>query len=355
MMSSSSSARQNNFNFLRLFLALLVLLSHSPELVDGNPNRELLFRMFGTVTFGQLAVDGFFLLSGYLIVQSWHLNPQIGLFLKKRMLRIYPGFIIASLISGLVVGPLGSDAAKYFSDFWISGFVKGMALLQMPVTPPAFVGRPHPHVNGSMWTISLEFTCYLLVAVLGVAKVVKRRHLLLGITVGIFAMLIAQKLGTALPFLRTTWHNELLRLSSFFFAGGCFFLYKERIKFTRRTAFVAAVILFAAMFSLNAAELALATLGAYLLFYVAFTPIRMIAAFSNPHVPDVSYGVYLYGWPIQKLLLWYFPTMSPWPHFMLATSICLFLGVVSWYTVEKPFMKLKSPAPPYRPVAPRLP
>jgi peptidoglycan/LPS O-acetylase OafA/YrhL len=109
-----TTIRENNFNFMRLVFALLVILGHSPELVDGNQSREVLMRIFGTMTCGGFAVDGFFLLSGYLIMQSWERQPDGWKFLKKRLLRIYPGFIVASLICAFVVGPLAGDSATYF-------------------------------------------------------------------------------------------------------------------------------------------------------------------------------------------------------------------------------------------------
>lgn len=98
--------RNNNFNFLRLLFASLVIVSHAPELRDGNRSREILTRIFGSISFGELAVDGFFLLSGYLIVQSWHHGPELGSFFSKRIRRIYPAFIIASLFCIAVVVPL---------------------------------------------------------------------------------------------------------------------------------------------------------------------------------------------------------------------------------------------------------
>ena len=70
----------NNFGLLRLVLALLVLLSHSSEVIDGNRSREVLTSIFHTISCGDLAVNGFFLLSGYLIVQSWQRTPKLGNF-----------------------------------------------------------------------------------------------------------------------------------------------------------------------------------------------------------------------------------------------------------------------------------
>lgn len=147
----------NNFNFLRLLLTVLVLLSHSPELIDGDRHREILTSLFHTISFGELAVDGFFLLSGYLITQSWQRTPQLLNFLKKRILRIYPGFIVATLMCAFVVAPLGASHSNYFAQFNAFQFLKGMLLLSPPVVPPVFISQPYPFVNGAMWTIAYEF------------------------------------------------------------------------------------------------------------------------------------------------------------------------------------------------------
>jgi len=88
---------------MRLILAGLVMLSHAPTLIDGDRHRELLTMLFGTQPLGAMAVDGFFLLSGFLIVQSWATDPNLGRFLLKRVLRIYPAFIVASIVSVFLV------------------------------------------------------------------------------------------------------------------------------------------------------------------------------------------------------------------------------------------------------------
>src|SRR4051794_34755403 len=90
--SDAASLSRNNFNFLRLLFASLVILTHSVELVDGSPRREPLQQLRLPWTVSHLAVDGFFLLSGYLIAQSWIREPHLLRFLWKRVLRIYPGF-----------------------------------------------------------------------------------------------------------------------------------------------------------------------------------------------------------------------------------------------------------------------
>ncbi|WDF74671.1 acyltransferase family protein [Novosphingobium sp. KACC 22771] len=97
-------SRKNGFGALRLMLALLVILSHAPEMANGDRHREILTRLFGTLSFGDLAVDGFFIISGYLISASMLSNSK-G-FLRRRVMRIYPGFLVASLFCLVIVGPL---------------------------------------------------------------------------------------------------------------------------------------------------------------------------------------------------------------------------------------------------------
>lgn len=338
----STAARENNFNFLRLFFALLVILSHSTLLLDGNEDRELLTRLVGFTSFGQMAVEGFFLLSGYLIVQSWMQSPDMWSFLKKRILRIYPGFIMAALLCAFVVGPLGADPRQYFEKFWYGGFFRSVALLRIPVVPEVFQGRPFPIINGSVWTIAFEFICYIGVLAYGSLGFFRHKAMWLFLTIAVYATILLYTFSfPPLKFLHSiSWAEPLLRLPAFFLIGGCFFLYRGRIRYKSAIALAsaAAILFFVAVLKIHYLIFALA--GAYLLFYLAFLPIGFLKGYSN--LPDVSYGTYLYGWPVQKLLLWYFPITSPWLLFFLAVALSLLLGAASWYAVEKPFMKLKS-------------
>ncbi len=338
-----TSNRSNNFNLLRLLFAAMVLLAHAPELADGDGRRELLTRVFGTLSLGEVAVAGFFLLSGCLIVQSWRRTPDLADFLKKRVLRIYPGFIAASLVSALVVGPLGAPAAHYFSQFSLPHFLKAMLLLRIPATPPVFAGSHYPEVNGSMWTIAIEFRCYLLVAAFGVAGLLRRRGVWLALTGAALLLSLLPEVVARLHF--PGGHvvlgdlNALARLLPFFCVGGCFALFRERIALKPFWALLAAGALVACLFGHKTASFGLATFGAYLLFWFAEVQSPLLARFRR--LPDISYGVYLYGWPVEKLLLWYFPGSSPWLVFALACIFCAVLGLASWFGVERPFLRLK--------------
>lgn len=329
----NTPVRQNNFNLVRLLLALLVLLSHAPELIDGNRSREILTRMFGSLSFGELAVDGFFLLSGYLIMQSWQSQPQAWPFLKKRLLRIYPGFAIATLVCAFAVGPFAAEPETYFNGLNVAALFTNMVFLQKPAVPEVFAGLPYADINGSMWTISAEFTCYLSVLILGVAGALVRRRVWLTVAVLVVVVGATARLsGETIPG---------MRLAMLFLSGGTYYLYRDKIRMHGGIAAGAAALVVLCMFSWRLSELAVTTLGGYALIYAASKRSVLLSQFNR--LPDVSYGVYLYGWPIQKLLIWTIPTISPWSLFALSASCALVAGTISWYLIEEPALRFKGP------------
>lgn len=327
------SARTNNFNLLRLLFAIWVLLAHSPEIVDGNRSREILSRFGSVLSFGDLAVDGFFLLSGYLILQSWTRQPQAWQFLKKRILRIYPAFLVATLVCIFIVGPLGTlDRADYFSRLNLHALAIEALHLLTPTLPPVFLGTYYANANIPMWSISREFCCYLIVLGLGMVGALRYR----------FGWLLL----TAVVFTRFVYLKYLyidvgeMRVVILFLCGGCFYLYRDRVRFSGWAALMMLPFLAVALHSGRAAEVAVCTAGAYVLFYVGGKRLDGLSKFNR--LPDVSYGVYLYGWPIQKLLTWYVPSISPWALFAATTLFAMLAGLASWKLIEKPALRLKA-------------
>ena len=144
-MTAPHPQHRNNVGALRLLLSLLVVLSHAPELLDGDRSRELLTGMFGTLSFGELAVDGFFLISGYLVTQSWVATGGGGPYFMRRILRIVPGFLVAYAISLLVFGPFGGGHLEALGPEGAAASVL-RALLLLP--PPT---RPWPGSRARSW------------------------------------------------------------------------------------------------------------------------------------------------------------------------------------------------------------
>lgn len=327
-----STDHGNNFNLLRFLFASLVIVSHVPELQNGNRSNELLTRVFNTISFGEMAVDSFFVLSGFLIVKSWLGRPNVSAFISSRILRIYPGFVVASLLCAFVVGPI-YGLANYFHDFGWSRFVWELAKLNLSVTPAVFSGSHYPVLNGATWSIPFEFKCYLLVLACGLAGILNRRWMWLALFLTCTTAHIANRLDILhIPF------DTYFRCGMAFTAGGCFYLYRNQIAWRQDAAWLAVIIFSGFLFIKPLAEPALCIFWSYAVFYYAMSGTTFLG-FNR--FPDISYGVYLYAWPINKIILWHFPTMNVYAAMVCVFVLSVLLGIASWYVVEKPFMRLK--------------
>lgn len=167
----------NNIGILRLFFASLVIVSHATSLTGVT---EPIASIFPGISMGVIAVDGFFIISGFLIAKSMVRIGSIAVYIEKRVLRIYPAFIFAYIFSVFIVGTIVH--AKPWLQIPETFF--RLLTLQPPLSYPGQLpGVQHfPALNGSMWTIPYEFRCYLLIAVLWGTGLLRRRWIVLGLT-----------------------------------------------------------------------------------------------------------------------------------------------------------------------------
>jgi peptidoglycan/LPS O-acetylase OafA/YrhL len=351
--------RSNNFSLLRIIFALAVIFSHSFDLLDGGPVNQPIFRLFGTVTFGALGVDGFFIVSGYLITQSYLGSSAPG-YLAKRMLRIYPGFIVASIVS-VILCQLASGPFHLIPPHYLAHNLANLLVLEPPDLPNPYPGSHFPAVNGSMWTISYEFHCYLLVMLLGLAGILRRRWPLALLTSALAAAFIllpasafpvyaegteaaigaGARLLQRLRDISIGSPAEDIRLLTMFLAGASAYQFRAGIPYNARLAALSAILLVLLFFIHPVAEPAFALFGAYLIFWFALHT-RPLALSNFLNRTDLSYGIYLYAFPIQKILISVFPAIGHYTLFAAASLLAAAAGYLSWTLVESPALRIKS-------------
>jgi len=357
-LATRTKHHDNNFGVMRLLLAYGVIVSHAPQMIDGSFRREPLIALGANITLGTLAVDGFFIISGYLIASSYLSSNSLSAFLKSRIARIYPGFVVASLICILIVAPLSGAALAGLSPHdWAVSLGK-LVLLVQPDVPGAFHGIPIPALNGAMWTIKNEFRCYLLVAVLGVCGLLRNRRVILALTGLLFAASIA--VFYVRPVIAPGWIHKLVFtligdpsvafiLSAVFMGGVCFRIFRDQIPLNGKIAAVLAALWLFCLLTSPLIEAITGIVGPYLVLWLALA-VKSPAIQKINNKYDFSYGTYLYAWPIASLIVLacqhrfaVSPVLLDISTIVLATAA----GVFSWYLIEKPALALlrRRPSP----------
>lgn len=347
----SSRTHLNNFDFIRLAAALCVVVSHQFAL-NGLQEPTLL----NVHTLGGLGVLVFFSVSGYLVSQSWSADPHVLRFAARRLLRIWPGLAAVVLLSTFVWGPLVSPLPlrEYLQQPQIPDYLRNLMFVMRGALPVNFVGNALPFaVNGPLWTIPLELQCYVALVVFGVLGLLRWRWVVLALTAaaalryGVIEArgdFLARDMGLSLE------QHFLLEFGLFFAAGVVlhhFFDGSAR----RRAAFVGG----GWFFGLIAIQLGRPLLG--LLLIVPCTVIGVATA-STPVVRsagrfgDLSYGLYIFAFPVQQTIVWLNHGRLPWvPLFLVTLLACVAMALVSWHLVEKRALRLK-PARPQRAAVP---
>jgi peptidoglycan/LPS O-acetylase OafA/YrhL len=352
---SLERSRGNQFDLLRVLLAVLVVYSHSFVLLlaPANASRSETFLRLtrGQITGGELAVDGFFAISGLLILHSWMRSRTLWHYLQKRVLRVYPGYLLAAALCALLFGPLGApQPSRYFATLDLPRLLVSTLHLTSIWVPGVFPHNPMPgSINGSSWSIIYEFWCYLMVAALGLARLY-RKPLLLPLLFAASLATYAAQLSHVGRFCQMSpfFHHIPIpcagpwpRLLSFFLAGMTFCLYRHRIPYSRRLLNFSLAAILILSFAGTGLAAALPLFGTYTLFYFAFIPQTGVQNFAQR--PDLSYGIYLYAFPIQQLLVMHAGShLNPYSLFLISLTFTLGFALLSWHWVEKPGLQLRT-------------
>ena len=271
--SPARRERSNNFGALRLLFATLVIVSHSPELIDGDRSRELLTRAFGTMSFGEVAVDSFFLVSGYLISMSFAKSPSTLSYFEKRVGRIAPGFLAAFSICFFVIAPFVGASVSPWSAAGVTTALSQALRLSPPDLPNTFPGLPYPGLNGATWTIAYEFRCYVVVAMLGLLAphLPKARMLLVAGVTACLVLSAFSRLSLLHIYAETefgTLYNNI-RFFAAFGVGSIFYVFRDRIPLTKVGCGLAIMILLPSMYFYPLAGRVFLLCGGYIIFSIA--------------------------------------------------------------------------------------
>ena len=343
-LDASSHERENNFDLLRLAAAAVVLASHSFVVVGAAEPHV------GHFPLGTLGVEIFFAISGFLVAKSWCFQPRLGAFVAKRGLRILPALLVTLLACALVLGPIVSSlsAGDYFGSLAAERYVvdnvasvvsAGVLVDVSHHLPGVFATNPKGSVNLSLWTLPIEVRAYVLVALLGVAGLLRKGmplaaagFLALSLTPGGFG-------GSALEFLRGA-DGETAHLVALFAVSALAWTWRVRISLR---VDLAAAALAALVLSIGtpAERVVLLVAIPYLVLFLAYRSPGRLRVLTR-HA-DVSYGLYLLAFPVQQTIVHAWAGSPPPPAVvaLIALPITYLLALASWHGVEKRALRLK--------------
>lgn len=340
--ATAALRRANNIGSLRMVGALAVLVGHSFVLssADGR-TRDAVSNAIGDVAAFNLGLPGiglamFFAISGYLVTQSYVRRRGAIAYTEARLLRIYPALWLAMILTVLV----GALASTYSPGEFLSSRITheylmgGASLLDLQyLLPGVFEANPSAAVNGSLWTLPVELTMYVIVGLAGVLGLLGRRALFNLVVVAAVAFALLRP--ESMPLLANTDHQEI---ATFFVAGAVLFINRDLVPL-RLAGLVALVALAAALSFTDAYALAFPLAFSYAVLLLGFTDRVRLPDLAR--YGDLSYGTYLYAFPVTQLWVSAIGPGSPWAVAGLTLASTLPLAFVSWRLVEDPALRLK--------------
>ncbi len=343
---NETDGRPTGFDYLRILLACAVVVTHSVPTSYGNFVADRIYWLPGIHAASLMILPMFFGLSGFLIAGSLSRSRSMVGFLGLRFIRIYPALAVEVLLSALFLGPFFTTLSltSYLSDpiFWRYLLnVTGDVSFRLP---GVFENNPVPSfVNQQLWTVPYELYCYVVIAAVAITTVLKRRKFVL------WGVITAQLASMAVLFASRpevvfkgefARHIEGVELVFAFLAGVLLYLYRDLVPWSAKNIAIAAFAS-ALLFSMAPGEY-------FGVFWAAYLVVGL--GLLNPpklklmRTADYSYGVFLYGWPIQQALVAQWGWARHAALNAVATlALSFILAAVSWHVVEKPSLLLRKP------------
>lgn len=338
-----AQGRDNNFNLIRILAALAVLCSHSFPLSHAGLADPLAARL--GMTAGSIAVDVFFITSGFLVTSSLMARAGLPRFFLARALRVFPALWVMLLLTVFVLGLsfTTQSASQYLADAATHSYLRKCATLFRGVSyhlPGVFAGNPLPlAVNGSLWSLPVEVRMYTVLALLWLplAMLKDSRRRAFALVTALLAIVACYLVVST--HLQMAKESPALRLIFMFLTGAAYFCLRAYVPMRRGIFFGGAALLLLASLHATFFYVSYMLTLAYLVLYLAYVPGGAIRKFNR--VGDYSYGVYIYAFPVQQSIAAMVPGISVPAMLGLAVAVTLPLAMLSWHLVEKRALRLK--------------
>jgi peptidoglycan/LPS O-acetylase OafA/YrhL len=328
--------RENNFNILRLLLALSVVVVHTAELSQRVEIAKI-SRYFSSI----LAVDSFFIVSGFLIFMSYESSSSLGSYISKRFRRIAPAYIVVILFWAIFLYFISTKSfGEYFSmEFW-GYIISNLTTLNFlhPTIDGIFEDNYISSINGALWTIKIEVAFYLLVPII-IYLFSKFNKLTLIFIIYILAILysllmvyLSDSSGSSI-FLKL--EKQIPSQLAFFISGAFLYYYYEIFSRNSLLLFIlSSLLLYIHHFITPIYPLYPITLAIVIIYFA--TQSRYLFDFGRYW--DISYGLYIWHFPTIQLFVYYhlFDNLAIGIPLLVATL--LLVSSLSWSLIEKRFL-----------------
>jgi peptidoglycan/LPS O-acetylase OafA/YrhL len=294
---------------------------------------------------GGLGVKIFFVISGYLVMESWIRDPCLHRYASRRALRIFPALIGVVLLSMFVLGPLVTELPLmgYFHRSQLFVYLETVLLFWMPYTLPwVFYRNPYPFiVNGSLWTLAYEATLYVLLPVLVLLK--PRGSTVYWILAALLLVVMPGVIGSDLK-IGSIHIPTLCNLGAYFFYGVAFWALKTRLGTPRLSvAAVFCLILLLTWYSRWFPTILQFLLG-YIVIAIGLRATPLLSSVGR--FGDFSYGIYIYAFPVQQTIAHLgIAKGSVVLNFVYLVTATVLLAAFSWFVIERPALSMKPRKP----------
>ena len=325
---------KNNANIIRLLAAILVLWGHGYALNGESDPLSSFVKQIISLPYNKnlpgVGVMVFFVLSGFLITGSFIRTKSVNDFIKKRCFRIYPAlwgnlifiFIFSAFITELSFQKFLSSSTMHTYFMTNILLVKGTAF----VVPQVFSDNLFKGVNGSLWTLAHEIYCYLFVLVIGVCGLLSKHKQKLAIFL-LFLIVLMGGVNSKLAYIYTS-----------FILGMLFYLYRDIFSNYPKLMIILSVF----MFFVDVDALKLVGLS-IITIYISFYSIIKLPNIDK--IGDLSYGTYLYAFPIQQIIVKYYSDeLTVLIQNLFSLIITLFFAFISYRFIEVKTMYRKNKA-----------